>query len=103
MKYLRPISIWLWWVFVATIPSNVGEIIAEFSAAFGCQQRAECYPNPPFASPFKSLDLLETEVALLLWPVCVWFVMFRPIMKLMEAVSPDVQEPAKTTDKANEP
>jgi hypothetical protein len=102
MKYVRSISIWLWWLAVATIPFEVGEILAEFSAAFGCQQRAECYPDPPFSSPFKSIDLLEIETALLLWPVCVWFVMLRPIMKLIDAVSP-AQESARSSDKGDEP
>jgi len=103
MKYFRSILAWLWWVAVAMIPARLGELVAEFSAALGCRQGAECYPNPPFMSPFGRLDFLELEAALLLWPVCLWFVVGRPLWKLIDVVAPGPQQATKGGDSANAP
>ena len=80
MKYVRPVSVWLWWLWVATIPLDLHEIFAGVSMALGC--RGECYPDPPWAAPFASLDWAETKTALLLWPACAWFVVLRPLWAL---------------------
>jgi hypothetical protein len=82
MKYVGPIFVWLWWLWIATIPLDMNEISAEVFAALGCQKGHECYPNPPWASPFASLEWMEIKTALLLWPVCAWFLVLRPLWKL---------------------
>ncbi|GAB2583178.1 hypothetical protein GCM10027034_14130 [Ramlibacter solisilvae] len=98
MKYLSSIFVWLWWLWIATIPLDLHEIFAEVSTALGCQ-KGECYPDPPWASPFASLDWMETKTALLLWPVCIWFLVLRPLWKL-EAWIWGAKEPAPE-DKGN--
>jgi hypothetical protein len=100
MKYVRSSLAWLWWLWVATIPLKLHEAAVEVSAALGCQKGRECYPDSPWDSLLSSLEWLEIKAALILWPVCAWFVIFRPLFGLIDRL-PSSSSKAQKDDRAD--
>lgn len=70
-KWIFEIIKILWWLLVARLPVSIHQISATYAKQIGCPPAGDCYvPGSELLLPF---DILVMGSALLLWPVCFWF------------------------------
>lgn len=60
-----------WWIAVARLPLSIRDLSASYAEDIGCPPRGDCYV--PGSEILLSFDILVMGSAVLLWPVCFWF------------------------------
>jgi hypothetical protein len=61
----------LWWLLVAHLPVSIHQLSRSYAKQIGCPSAGDCYV--PGSELLLDFDLLVMGSALLLWPVCLWF------------------------------
>lgn len=90
MKYFRSTVTSLWWLVVAYLPVALFQFERRYSEAIGCPQAGDCYV--PGSEHLLSLDVMLFGFLLLLWPLCLWFLLVRPIVFLVRKSRASKQE-----------
>lgn len=80
----------LWWLVVAYLPVALFQFERRYSEAIGCPQAGDCYV--PGSEHLLSLDVMLFGFLLLLWPLCLWFLLVRPIVFLVRKSRASKQE-----------
>jgi len=68
----------IWWLFIACIPLAINRI-AGFLSMYSCPPKGDCYNFAALAR--QDLENLFVIAAIGIWPVCIWHLGLRSIVK----------------------
>jgi hypothetical protein len=86
----------LWWLMVARLPISINQLSASYAKQIGCPASGDCYV--PGSELLLSFDVLAMGSAVLLWPVCVWFLGGGWIVRrVMRATRSSLPQPSTET------
>ena len=68
----------LWWLFVAYVPFAIHRI-AGFLSGYSCPPKGDCYNFAALAR--QDLESLFVISAIAIWPVCIWHLGLRAVVK----------------------
>jgi hypothetical protein len=95
MKAIWHLIKWLWWLALAFLPRMLWTLERRFMDQIGCPPRGDCYV--PGSEILLDWDILIMGSAILIWPVCFWFVLIAPALALRSRLggelTPQVQHP----------
>ncbi|MDR7132837.1 hypothetical protein J2X06_001247 [Lysobacter niastensis] len=77
MKVFLSIVKWIWWLGLAYLPLKLWSLERSYMDRIGCPPRGDCYA--PGSEILLDWDLLIMGAALLVWPVCLWFLVVVPL------------------------
>jgi hypothetical protein len=80
MKLLLRTLKFAWWLAVAYIPIAQAKVYRDFATSIGCPPAGDCYV--PGSEHLLGMDLLNFFSAVVLWPVCAWVLVVRPLLAL---------------------
>jgi len=67
----------LWWLAAACIPYAQHRFYESYRLAIGCPAQGDCYTRG--AEHLLELQLLFVGSALVLWPLCAWYLLAKPL------------------------
>lgn len=82
---MRKLIKWLWWLALAAVPLSIGIVERRYMDRIGCPPRGDCYV--PGSEILIEWDILAMAVTLLVWPVCLWFLVIAPFRAWLRNVA----------------
>ncbi len=76
----------LWWIAAAAIPIAQHRFYESYRKAIECPDYGDCYTDG--AEHLLGMELLFTGSALVLWPLCAWYLVIGPWLSRRSTVNP---------------
>lgn len=71
---------WLWWLSLATLPIAISSLKQSYRSHIGCPPAGDCYVAG--WTLLMEWNILIILAALLMWPVCFYYVVLAPLSAL---------------------
>jgi hypothetical protein len=75
MKYFLLVSRITWWLAAAYIPIAQLRFYQGYRLAIACPSNGDCYT--PGSEHLLGMELLFIGSAVILWPLCIWYLMLK--------------------------
>lgn len=86
MKFLRHALRLLWWLSAVCIPVAQFRFYESYRRAIACPASGDCYT--PGSEHLLGMELLFFGSAVILWPLCAWYLLVRPWLTYRHAAQP---------------
>ena len=78
MKIIFKIIKLLWWLTIGYIPIALHALQVKYRELIGCPEKGDCYVQG--SELLLNFDVTIISIALILWPVCLWFLGINKII-----------------------
>ena len=86
MNFLRHALRTLWWLAAAAIPIAQHQFYESYRRAIACPSYGDCYT--PGSEHLLAMELMFFGSAVILWPLCVWYLVLKPWLAYRHAAQP---------------